>query len=389
MSFEQRYAWYRQLHAAGPVHALESGAYLVVGHDAVATGLRDSRLRSNKKAQFFARFSQLDRDVRRELEVFYSGWLMYMDGEGHRAYRGAAARALGTFTEDLRDRAEAFFAQMPGHGHIDGLEGFARPWVREVMPLFLGCSPAAYERMLAASVAVLDFFIGRRAAPKDAHAASHAYDILTRQLVEAPVGRGFLASLLEAMPDDPLVLPLAASVIADTWEPVVALLAAGLLHGCRRPHHDALHERNFFREVLRAEAPFQICNRVASVDATHIAGAPLARGQRVSFVIGAANRDPNVFHHPDRFDPSRAELRSVLSFGAGPHACIGGKLTEAVCRAGWEGFAAAVPISRMKAVSAIWRPVFGLRILDALVLAPTARASTDPEKAIRHECQAH
>jgi len=386
-SLDERYAWYRQLHGAGPIHTLDSGAHLVVGHHAVAAGLREPRFHSNKKTQFFARFAKLAPDVRSRLEFFYSGWLMYMDGDHHREYRALTARALGSFSENLTTHARTFCEARNHSGHIDVLEEFARPWVRQAMPLFLGCSRAAYEQMLAASCSVLDFFIGRRSAPKDAESAAHAYEVLTQHLLETPGQQGFLASLNAAMPDDPLAVPLAASIIADTWEPVVALLAAGLLHGCGHINRDSIRDRTFFREVLRVEAPFQICNRVVGEDGLSIAGVPMTRGQRVSFVIGAANRDPTVFREPDRFDPNRAELGSALSFGAGPHACIGGRLAEEVCRAGWTGFASTFPIARLRPKAFTWRPVFGLRILDELVLETLP--STDCAEVNPNECQAY
>ena len=48
----------------------------------------------------------------------------------------------------------------------------------------------------------------------------------------------------------------------------------------------------------------------------------------VMFGIRAANRDPEVFAEPDRFDIARDRRRS-LTFSVGPHACLGMHLARA------------------------------------------------------------
>jgi cytochrome P450 len=57
-------------------------------------------------------------------------------------------------------------------------------------------------------------------------------------------------------------------------------------------------------------------------------GARIPPNSWVLFGIRPANRDPEVFPDPDRFDPARDRRRS-LTFAVGPHACLGMHLARA------------------------------------------------------------
>ena len=52
-----------------------------------------------------------------------------------------------------------------------------------------------------------------------------------------------------------------------------------------------------------------------------------ARGRRIIVCLGAANRDPERYPHPDRLDLGRAD-GAPLSFGAGVHYCLGAALAR-------------------------------------------------------------
>lgn len=80
------------------------------------------------------------------------------------------------------------------------------------------------------------------------------------------------------------------------------------------------------KELLRYDSPVQLDGRTPKVD-VELGGRSISAGQSVIAVIGAANRDPDVFENPDRLDIRRAGA-SHLSFGRGIHYCLGAPLAE-------------------------------------------------------------
>jgi len=83
----------------------------------------------------------------------------------------------------------------------------------------------------------------------------------------------------------------------------------------------------FIEEVLRYESPVQVTTRVARADGLVAEDVPVPYGSDVILLLGAANRDPVRYPRPDRFDPARTGNKP-LSFGAGPHVCIGNNLAR-------------------------------------------------------------
>ena len=80
------------------------------------------------------------------------------------------------------------------------------------------------------------------------------------------------------------------------------------------------------KELLRYDPPVQLDGRTPTVD-VEVGGKRIRAGQAVIAVIGAANRDPEVFENPDTLDIRRAGS-SHLSFGRGIHYCLGASLAE-------------------------------------------------------------
>jgi cytochrome P450 len=88
-------------------------------------------------------------------------------------------------------------------------------------------------------------------------------------------------------------------------------------------------------EVLRFEPAAVSTTRYTPVE-IEVAGRTIPAESNVLFSVIAANRDPDRYPEPDRFDVTRSDIRP-LTFGGGAHVCIGAALarmeTEVVLRA--------------------------------------------------------
>lgn len=84
---------------------------------------------------------------------------------------------------------------------------------------------------------------------------------------------------------------------------------------------------SMINEALRMVSPVIHMRRTAMQD-TELGGQKIARDEKVIFYYGAANRDPDVFPDPDRFDTLRPNADKHLAFGHGPHKCLGQRIAK-------------------------------------------------------------
>jgi cytochrome P450 len=84
--------------------------------------------------------------------------------------------------------------------------------------------------------------------------------------------------------------------------------------------------RTALEEFLRFDSPLQLFERTAKVD-TEINGVAIRAGQKIAALLGAANRDGDVFDLADTLNLKR-ESNPHIAFGAGIHFCIGAPLAR-------------------------------------------------------------
>jgi cytochrome P450 len=87
-----------------------------------------------------------------------------------------------------------------------------------------------------------------------------------------------------------------------------------------------------YNEGLRYDMPTQFLMRVVKRP-VEFAGAKMTEGQPIMFLYHSGNHDEREFDEPDKFDILRRPPR-IMSFGYGPHSCLGinvARLEARVC----------------------------------------------------------
>ena len=122
-------------------------------------------------------------------------------------------------------------------------------------------------------------------------------------------------------------------------------------------------------EVLRYEPPVDITGRVASRE-MEVSGCPIHTHQSMLLSLRGANRDPEVFETPDRFDITRKRSPHV-AFGGGAHICIGAPLARLEAQVALAKLFARFPNLRLADPDAppAWRTLPFFRGLERLDLA--------------------
>jgi cytochrome P450 len=123
-----------------------------------------------------------------------------------------------------------------------------------------------------------------------------------------------------------------------------------------------------------------------------LSGVALPADADVLVSIGAANRDPAVFADPDRFDIRRPEAGEHLSFGFGPHYCLGAPLARLEARVVLEELTSALPMLRLRPDQTFaFAPIIGFRGPRAVHVEWDRRRASSRDASGRavHDVQSH
>ncbi|MCK0516461.1 cytochrome P450 [Williamsia sp. DF01-3] len=281
--------------------------------------------------------------------------LLAVEPPEHTRYRKLVSsvftpRAVARMREMVQGKADSLLDEMSsGAGEIDIIDKYCAQLPVAVISTILGVPDNERQR-------VLEF--GEQAAPSldiglswdqfrrvedvlerfDAWLANHldelrrnpGDDLMSELIMATDEGVGLTNDELRAT---------AGLVLAAGFETTVNLLGNGIRLLLDNPDQlDILQQDpalwpNAVEEMLRLESPVQLTARRAKHDLT-LEGRSLAQGDHVVLILAGANRDPEVFDDPYRFDVTRENANKHLSFSGGRHYCLGASLAKAETEVG-------------------------------------------------------
>lgn len=332
---------YRRLQAEEPVFRAElpSGqrAWVLTRHRDVCAVLDDPRFSADSARPNFPGI------FRRPAPQVLRGTFVRMDGAEHLRYRRMlgveftprkAERMRPRITEVADARIDAMLAAGPP---ADLMTTLAYPVPSMVVSELLGVPPSDHERFETSTRVLVN---GRSSAEEMTRAKDDVLahlnglvaakerdpgdDLISRMLVKH-VAAGEL--------DRAEVAVVAWLLLAAGHHTTATMIGTGAALLLRHPEQLAVLRADpsaipgAVEELLRHQTAMQGGMYRVALEDVQVGDVLIRAGDGVVCQLASANRDPDVYPDPDRFDVRRSARRHV-AFGFGPHQCLGQTLAR-------------------------------------------------------------
>ncbi|TMC23979.1 MAG: cytochrome P450 [Chloroflexi bacterium] len=345
------YPLYQRLRSDHPVHLDTSlGCWVVTAYRDVALALSNRSLSSERFMSATA-FKDESWQKLAPLLVYVSNLMFFADPPKHTRLRSLvskifSAHMIETWRGHIQRVVDERLDLVYEKRQMDVIRDIALPLLIQViadmfgipandqpqfkrwsddLAEFLGMPPTLklYTRLMQSIEEFMAYFRSIVAQRRDQrHRSTHQQEDLIDVLILA-------RDHADALSEDELLVNC-IGLFAGGHETTTNLIGNGLLALLRNRAELQKLQNNpqlivsAVEECLRYDSPVQFTARKA-LEHISIRGKKISKGQSVLLMLGAANRDPDQFHDPDRFDISRQENRH-LAFGHNIHYCVGAAL---------------------------------------------------------------
>lgn len=345
------YPVYRRLREEDPVHWSDTwSVWVMTRYDDIQAVLRDPETFSNR-GRFASLMGQLPAHIQLQaasVTRHNSSGMLQEDPPNHRRLRtlvrdAFTPRVIDGMRPRVREIIDGFLDEIDPTEPFDLIERLAFRLPITVISELMGLPRADSERFALWADDVASFQATGHADADNARRAARAIEAVEDYFREVCDARrrtpadDLISRLVMAREEgDRLtqeeLLNMCVNLLFAGHQTTEHLIANGLHALLRHPDQlRLLYEQpdllpSAVEECLRYESPIQRAWRRVDVDTT-VRGRTLRAGDLVFAMLGSANRDPDVFDDPDRFDITRSPNRH-LAFGYGIHFCIGAPLAR-------------------------------------------------------------
>lgn len=346
------YPYYDQIRREEPIYysTMYGGSWLLFSYVDVKALLTDPRLTNDRSELPLLALPEDDRAQFADMIPVLSKWLAFFDGHDHAERRQRLDWSCPTLLSKsalssvIRNVAEELMDAWQERGGVDLIADFARPLPAMVITRLLGGTDEESKQLASWSDDIAYLFGASDLSVADlkrGQKSLHAFSNYLRELAGEAIksrredvilnrlmsdnGKGFQFDI-ESATAQCMLLMFAG------LEPTRYLIgnAVWALHRHPAQRHALAADLEqlplAIEEFLRYGTPVQYIGRRAAATFTY-KDHHIDEGQLVLPYVGSANRDPAVFENPDTLDLRRTPNRH-LSFGIGPHACIGATLVR-------------------------------------------------------------
>ncbi len=383
------YPIYDELRSGGSIHYFNSseGAWLLPRHADVVNALHDNRLSARRSHLIVNRLPLEVRGEFTEFNRIIAMWMAFHDAPEHHRLRRLLNQGFKPyFLQAMRPRiqkiADFLLDRVQENGHMEFMRDFAYPFPVLVITEMLGINPSDQAKFIAWSDDVVTFMGPKPTvdvawrAQNSLNAIIEYFRALLPERRKNP-GDDLISLLIRAeeqgnMLTSDQLLAQCSMLLITGHEAPRSFLGNGLLTLLQHPDQLQMLMNNpalmpkAVGELLRYDSPIKFIARPA-VDELNVHNHHIQPGQIVYALIGSANRDPAKFPNPDAFDVSR-DNGLHLSFGSGPHFCLGATLACLEAEIAFNTVLRRLPNLRLVNPIPDWLTTVALRALRSLPL---------------------
>jgi cytochrome P450 len=385
------YPFFARLREEDPVHYSPAHrSWLVTRYDDVVACFSDPRLSSDRVRPLLAALSPENRAKAGPVMEQMADWMVVSDPPAHTRLRKLATiafhpRKVVAMEDRIRELVDGYLDAFIASGDQDVVAGFTFPLPAAVISELIGAPGEDAERFKDWSndLALVAFGAGgeargdRHARAERSIAEMFEYFGVLIERSRAQAGEDMISSLIagdgsgDRLSDDE-IRSMCALMLFAGHETTTTTITSALKLLIENPdqlrivREDPKMSGKAVEEVLRVEGAIKVLHRWV-IDDLELRGRTIRKGDRVLLVPAAANRDPEKFPDPDRFDVTRSP-NPHLAFGKGVHACIGAMLARIEMRVAVARMVECLPGLRFAegAPPARWNPSLASRGLAEL-----------------------